>query len=125
MLRFVNSERFLIMTLKLLGNKQSKAIQVRQKYNFFLLQFEVFHLFKLFAANPNKSLKVHSILFKNQERIIKYLDLIEHYKQADSQFLADKVIHFFGTQNTFSRNVVVSLFCIAKILFYFSIFVFS
>lgn len=78
MIQFVNRDAYLKPILVLLGN-QSKVVQ-----------FEAFHIFKIFAANPNKPLKVSKILNQNHERIIKLLNQIEQDRLDDNEFRQDK-----------------------------------
>lgn len=37
------------------------------------IQFEAFHVFKVFVANPNKPQPVSEILQRNQEKLLKFL----------------------------------------------------
>jgi len=78
MIQFVCHEEFLITTLVLLGNS-SKVVQ-----------YETFHLFKIFAANPRKPPKVAKLLNQNRDRIIKILDQIEQDRLDDNEFKQDK-----------------------------------
>jgi calcium binding protein 39 len=77
MLMYVHSVEFLKIHMDFLRSK-SKAI--RQ---------DAFHVFKLFAANPNKPPKVERILCQNRERLIALLTtgLVD---EADDAFEADK-----------------------------------
>ena len=37
------------------------------------IQFEAFHVFKVFVANPNKTAPVKDILVKNKDKLVKFL----------------------------------------------------
>ncbi len=37
------------------------------------IQFEAFHVFKVFVANPNKPRPIMDILQKNREKLLKFL----------------------------------------------------
>ena len=37
------------------------------------IQFEAFHVFKVFVANPNKSQPVGEILLKNRDKLVEFL----------------------------------------------------
>jgi calcium binding protein 39 len=78
MLQFVNNEEYLKAILMLMSN-DSKVVK-----------YEAFHVFKIFAANPNKPLKVSRILRQNSERILKILDQIENDRLDDNEFRQDK-----------------------------------
>lgn len=54
------------------------------------IQFEAFHVFKVFVANPNKAKAIQDILFKNQERLIDFLSKFHNDKTEDEQFNDEK-----------------------------------
>ena len=78
MLQFVNREDFLKSILVLMSN-ESKAVK-----------YEAFHVFKIFAANPQKPPKVAKILSLNYNRILRLLDQIENDRLDDNEFRQDK-----------------------------------
>jgi len=53
------------------------------------IQFEAFHVFKVFVANPNKPAAVLEILVKNKERLMGYLGEF-HNDKDDEQFTDEK-----------------------------------
>lgn len=55
------------------------------------IQFEAFHVFKIFVANPNKPPDVRQILVRNKERMLSYLkDFLSDRK--DEQFQEDRKV---------------------------------
>eukprot|EP00929_Paragymnodinium_shiwhaense_P110851 TRINITY_DN7814_c0_g1_i1.p1 TRINITY_DN7814_c0_g1~~TRINITY_DN7814_c0_g1_i1.p1 ORF type:complete len:399 (+),score=108.17 TRINITY_DN7814_c0_g1_i1:173-1369(+) len=78
MLSYIGDEAYLQIHMNLLRD-DSKAIQ-----------YESFHVFKIFVANPQKPPRVQQILFKNKDKLIKLLDTIRPKGQEDAQFLEDK-----------------------------------
>lgn len=68
MKRYIASAENLKLAMNLLLDKRKK------------IQFEAFHVFKVFVANPNKPPAVKAILVKNREKMLEYL----------SQFLTDR-----------------------------------
>ena len=55
------------------------------------IQFEAFHVFKIFAANPQKKPRVTKILHQNREKLIQFLDgFLVPERSMDQQFLQDK-----------------------------------
>ncbi|XP_049851556.1 calcium-binding protein 39-like isoform X2 [Schistocerca gregaria] len=54
-----------------------------------LIQFEAFHVFKIFIANPNKARPIVDILQKNKERLIGFLSKF-HNDRDDRQFIEEK-----------------------------------
>lgn len=54
------------------------------------IQFEAFHVFKVFVANPNKPKTVQDILSKNQEKLLKFLADFHNDRTDDEQFNDEK-----------------------------------
>eukprot|EP01121_Diplochlamys_sp_Union-15-3_P007874 TRINITY_DN2038_c0_g2_i2.p1 TRINITY_DN2038_c0_g2~~TRINITY_DN2038_c0_g2_i2.p1 ORF type:complete len:189 (+),score=16.54 TRINITY_DN2038_c0_g2_i2:147-713(+) len=53
------------------------------------IQFEAFHVFKVFVANPNKPPLILSVLVKNKQKLIKFLSQF-HNDRDDEQFTDEK-----------------------------------
>jgi len=54
------------------------------------IQFEAFHVFKVFVANPKKPQAVLDILVKNKNALITYLTDFHNDKSEDDQFMEEK-----------------------------------
>ncbi|KAI9236405.1 MAG: Mo25-like-domain-containing protein [Podila humilis] len=54
------------------------------------IQFEAFHVFKVFVANPNKNKPVLDILSKNQDKLISFLSTFHNDRNEDEQFNDEK-----------------------------------
>ncbi|ORY85488.1 Mo25-PA [Protomyces lactucae-debilis] len=54
------------------------------------IQFEAFHVFKVFVANPNKTAGVRDILVKNKEKLVAYLTDFHNDRKEDEQFADEK-----------------------------------
>ena len=54
------------------------------------IQFEAYHIFKLFAFNPEKPEQVNSILFKNKEKLVEFLDSFTLEKGENDEFAMEK-----------------------------------
>ncbi|VDD88072.1 unnamed protein product [Enterobius vermicularis] len=54
------------------------------------IQFEAFHVFKIFVANPNKTKSVTKILARNKEKLIVFLNNFQPERTNDEQFLDEK-----------------------------------
>jgi len=79
MMRFIASEHNLQVVMNLLRDKSAN------------IQFEAFHVFKVFVANPNKPAKIRLILFKNKQKLCAYLSNFHQEKEDDdSQFSEEK-----------------------------------
>jgi len=55
-----------------------------------MVQYEGFHVFKVFVANPNKSVAVQRILINNRERLLKFLPKFLEDRTEDDQFTDEK-----------------------------------
>ncbi|KAJ3189146.1 Calcium-binding protein 39 [Gaertneriomyces sp. JEL0708] len=54
------------------------------------IQFEAFHVFKVFVANPNKARPILDILQKNREKLIQFLSNFHNDRSDDEQFNDEK-----------------------------------
>lgn len=54
------------------------------------IQFEAYHIFKIFAFNPDKPEAVASILYKNKEKLIEFLTIFSLEKAEDEEFALEK-----------------------------------
>ncbi|CAF0925516.1 unnamed protein product [Brachionus calyciflorus] len=54
------------------------------------IQFEAFHVFKVFVANPNKPKPVTDILLRNKEKLIEFLSNFHSDRSEDEQFNDEK-----------------------------------
>eukprot|EP00932_Pfiesteria_piscicida_P022298 SRR837773.9056.p1 GENE.SRR837773.9056~~SRR837773.9056.p1 ORF type:complete len:443 (+),score=101.86 SRR837773.9056:241-1569(+) len=78
MLDYVGNERNLQINMILLKDK-SKAIQL-----------EAFHVFKIFAVNPQKTKRVQQILYKNKDKLMALLEMLPGSRPDDKK-LADEI----------------------------------
>ncbi|KAK8807353.1 hypothetical protein WA158_004112 [Blastocystis sp. Blastoise] len=54
------------------------------------IQFEAFHVFKVFVANPRKPAQIISVLVSNQQKLVSFLQNFLEDKVDDDQFLEEK-----------------------------------
>eukprot|EP00794_Sanderia_malayensis_P011366 gene11366-12551_t len=54
------------------------------------IQFEAFHVFKVFVANPNKAQPILDILLKNKSRLVEFLTQFHTDRTEDEQFNDEK-----------------------------------
>lgn len=87
MLMYIGEEQFLQIHMNLLRS-DSKVIQ-----------FEAFHVFKIFVANPQKPPKVQLILHKNKEKLVRLLETLAPNRPDDKQFAEDRVTVIGKLQN--------------------------
>lgn len=55
------------------------------------IQWEAFHVFKVFVANPNKSPAVTDILLSNRDKLLQYFEDFQ-VDRTDKQFLEEKAV---------------------------------
>ncbi|OZJ02923.1 Calcium-binding protein 39, partial [Bifiguratus adelaidae] len=78
MTRYISSPENLKLMMNLLRDKSRN------------IQFEAFHVFKVFVANPNKQRPIIDILVKNQEKLIVFLKNFHNDRNDDEQFNDEK-----------------------------------
>lgn len=67
------------------------------------IQFEAFHVFKVFVANPNKTQPIVDILAGNKEKLLKYLTDF-HTDKSDEQFKEEKAVIIKEISNLTASN---------------------
>ncbi|CAD6925185.1 unnamed protein product [Tilletia controversa] len=77
MTRYISNEDNLKMMMNLLRDKSKN------------IQFEAFHVFKVFVANPRKPPVIEGILRRNRERLVSFLSNF-HNDRDDEQFVDEK-----------------------------------
>lgn len=55
-----------------------------------MVQYEGFHVFKVFVANPHKSIAVQKILLNNRERLVLFLQHFLEDRTDDEQFIDER-----------------------------------
>ncbi|KAL1689588.1 Mo25-like protein [Schizophyllum commune] len=79
MTRYIANEANLKMMMNLLRDKSKN------------IQFEAFHVFKVFVANPKKPPQIEAILRRNKEKLLVFLRNFHNDKEvADEQFSDEK-----------------------------------
>lgn len=55
-----------------------------------MINYEGFHVFKVFVANPNKSVAVQRILISNRDKLLRFLPTFLEDRTEDDQFIDEK-----------------------------------
>ncbi|KAG9245112.1 conidiophore development protein-like protein hymA [Calycina marina] len=55
-----------------------------------MVQYEGFHVFKVFVANPHKSVAVQKILLNNRDKLLKFLQHFLEDRTEDEQFIDER-----------------------------------
>merc|ERR1712183_450822 len=79
MMKYIDDRENLKLMMAMLKDK-TKAIQ-----------FEAFHIFKVFVANPNSPYPVKLVLWNNKKRLITYLGTFQKNRE-DQQFIDEKAL---------------------------------
>ncbi|KAF2218459.1 Mo25-like protein [Elsinoe ampelina] len=79
-----------IMTRYVESGENLKLIMWQLKDDRKMVQYEGFHVFKIFAANPNKSPEVRRLLIMNRQRLLDFLPNFLSDRQEDDQFNDEK-----------------------------------
>ncbi|VDC00999.1 unnamed protein product [Peniophora sp. CBMAI 1063] len=86
MTRYISNDANLKMMMNLLRDKSKN------------IQFEAFHVFKVFVANPKKPPQIESILRRNKEKLLAFLKDF-HNDKDDEQFTDEKQFLIVQIQN--------------------------
>jgi len=79
-----------VMTRYVDSGENLKLIMYQLKDDRRMVQYEAFHVFKIFAANPNKSYEVQKFLVMNKQRLLKFLPKFLEERTEDEQFCDEK-----------------------------------
>lgn len=80
MTRYISDQENLKLMMNLLKDKHKS------------IQFEAFHVFKVFVANPNKTKPIMDVLIRNKDRLIAFLTDFHNDKADDDQFNEEKAL---------------------------------
>lgn len=79
MTRYISNQENLKLMMNMLRDKSRN------------IQFEAFHVFKIFVANPNKTQPIRDILIKNKDKLVEFLENFHSDRTAeDEQFTDEK-----------------------------------
>ena len=86
----LDRSNYVIMTQYVASGDNLKLTMNLLKDDRKMVQYEAFHVFKVFVANPNKSDEVRRILIKNRGRLLRFLPNFLDGRTDDDQFLDEK-----------------------------------
>jgi calcium binding protein 39 len=78
MTKYVDSSEHLKLCMKLLLDDRR------------MINYEGFHVFKVFVANPNKSPAVQRLLINNRDRLLRFLPNFLNDRTDDDQFMDER-----------------------------------
>ncbi|KAI4897246.1 hypothetical protein NFI96_005733 [Prochilodus magdalenae] len=86
----LDRHNFTVMTRYISRAENLKLMMNMLRDNSRNIQFEAFHVFKVFVANPNKTQPVLDILLKNQSKLVEFLSHFQTDRSEDEQFCDEK-----------------------------------
>ncbi|KAF2203064.1 Mo25-like protein [Delitschia confertaspora ATCC 74209] len=79
-----------VMTAYVESGEHLKIIMKLLRDDRKMINYEGFHVFKVFVANPNKSVAVQRILISNKEKLLRFLPTFLEDRTDDDQFTDEK-----------------------------------
>jgi calcium binding protein 39 len=86
----LDRHNFTIMTRYISNPDNLKLMMNMLKVKSRNIQFEAFHVFKVFVANPNKPRPIQEILLRNREKLVEFLSTFHNDRSEDDQFNDEK-----------------------------------
>lgn len=86
----LDRHNFTIMTKYISNPDNLKLMMNMLKERSTNIQFEAFHVFKVFVANPNKPRPILDILLRNQDKLVDFLTKFHTDRSEDEQFNDEK-----------------------------------
>ncbi|KAK0172022.1 hypothetical protein PV328_005397 [Microctonus aethiopoides] len=87
----LDRHNFSVMTRYISNPENLKLMMNMLKEKSRNIQFEAFHVFKVFVANPNKPKPILDILLRNRQKLIDFLTRFHTDRAEDDQFNDEKV----------------------------------
>lgn len=86
----LDRHNFTVMTRYISNPENLKLMMNMLKDKSRNIQFEAFHVFKVFVANPNKTPPIQEILVKNKDKLVEFLTNFHNDRTEDEQFNDEK-----------------------------------
>ena len=86
----LDRHNFSIMTRYISSPENLKLMMTMLKDRSRNIQFEAFHVFKVFVANPNKPRPILDILLRNKDKLVDFLSRFQTDRADDEQFNDEK-----------------------------------
>jgi calcium binding protein 39 len=86
----LDRHNFTIMTRYISNPDNLKLMMNMLKEKSRNIQFEAFHVFKVFVANPNKPRPIQEILWRNRDKLVEFLTKFHNDRSEDDQFNDEK-----------------------------------
>lgn len=86
----LDRHNFTIMTRYISSPDNLKLMMTMLRDRSRNIQFEAFHVFKVFVANPNKPRPILDILLRNKDKLVEFLTAFQTDRADDEQFNDEK-----------------------------------
>jgi len=86
----LDRHNFTIMTKYISNPDNLKLMMIMLRDKSKNIQFEAFHVFKVFVANPNKPRPILEILLRNKDKLVDFLTRFHNDRSEDEQFNDEK-----------------------------------
>ncbi|RWS14342.1 protein Mo25-like protein [Dinothrombium tinctorium] len=86
----LDRHNFTVMTRYISSPENLKLMMTMLKDKSRNIQFEAFHVFKVFVANPNKTKPILDILLRNKDKLVDFLTKFQTDRADDEQFNDEK-----------------------------------
>jgi len=86
----LDRSNFAIMTKYISSADNLKTVMILLRDKSSSIQFEAFHVFKIFVANPKKEEKVLEMLLRNKDKLLSFMSTFQNDKADDEQFTDEK-----------------------------------
>ena len=86
----LDRHNFTIMTKYISSPDNLKLMMTMLRDRSRNIQFEAFHVFKVFVANPNKPKPILDILLRNKDKLVEFLTKFQTDRADDEQFNDEK-----------------------------------
>ena len=80
----LDRHNFTTMTRYISNTENLKLMMTMPRDRSRNIQFEAFHVFKVFVANPNKTKPVQDILLKNKDKLVEFLSKFHNDRTGES-----------------------------------------
>uniref|UniRef100_A0A0K0FA48 Protein Mo25 (inferred by orthology to a D. melanogaster protein) n=2 Tax=Strongyloides TaxID=6247 RepID=A0A0K0FA48_STRVS len=86
----LDRHNFNVMTRYISNPENLKLMMIMLREKSRSIQFEAFHVFKVFVANPNRPRPILDILIRNREKLVEFLTNFHKDRTEDEQFNDEK-----------------------------------
>lgn len=85
----LDRSNFAVMTRYIASAEHLKTVMILLREKASSIQYEAFHVFKIFVANPHKDDGVRAVLLRNRQKLLEFMATFQS-ERADEQFVEEK-----------------------------------